>query len=249
MATADTVMDMATAMARKLFDIFRKRKSIESSDLLRGKVDRHSHILFGVDDGIQTLEESLEAVEYLEKLGLDTLWCTPHIMEDVPNTTELLKQRFNELQQAYKGPIKLRLAAEYMLDTLFAQRLADNDLLTMDDDVVLVETSVWNPPTDFLGILEEIKRRGYHPLLAHPERYRYLKDKDYERLYVLGVGFQLNLGTLAGQYGETAFKKAKMILNKGWYSHYGSDCHRLTTLEKQYTKDSLTTDIIRTLTF
>ena len=247
MVTEGTVMDMATAMARKFFDIFRKRKSILSGDVLRGREDRHSHILFGVDDGIKTLEDSLEVLVYLETVGISDLWCTPHIMEDVPNSTEALKNRFAELQNAYKGPVRLHLAAEYMLDTVFAQRLQDRDLLTMDDDVVLVETSVWNPPTEFYAMLEDIKRAGYHPLLAHPERYRYLKDKDYEKLYSMGVGFQLNLGSLVGHYGETAFKKAKMILTKGWYIHCGSDCHRLATLKEQYNKDSLTSEIINAL--
>ena len=247
MATEGMVMDMATAMARKFFDIFRKRKSILSSDVLRGREDRHSHILFGVDDGLKNLEDSLEVLAYLETVGISDLWCTPHIMEDVPNSTEALKNRFAELQNAYKGPVRLHLAAEYMLDTVFAQRLQDRDLLTMDDDVVLVETSVWNPPTEFYAMLEDIKRAGYHPLLAHPERYRYLRDKDYGKLYSMGVAFQLNLGSLVGYYGETAETKAKMILAKGWYSHIGSDCHRLATLKDQYNRDSLTSDIVNTL--
>ena len=247
MATEGTVMDMVTAMARKFFDIFRKRKSILSSDVLRGREDRHSHILFGVDDGLKTLEDSLEVLAYLETVGISDLWCTPHIMEDVPNSTEALKNRFAELQNAYKGPVRLHLAAEYMLDTVFAQRLQDRDLLTMDDDVVLVETSVWNPPTEFYAMLDDIKRAGYHPLLAHPERYRYLRDKDYEKLYSMGVAFQLNLGSLVGYYGETAETKAKMILAKGWYSHIGSDCHRLVTLKDQYNRDSLTSEIVDVL--
>lgn len=247
MATEDTVMVMATAMVRKFFDIFRKRKSILSSDVLRGREDRHSHILFGVDDGLKTLEDSLEVLAYLETVSISDLWCTPHIMEDVPNSTDALKNRFAELQNAYKGPIRLHLAAEYMLDTIFAQRLQDRDLLTMDDYVVLVETSVWNPPTEFYAMLEDIKRAGYHPLLAHPERYRYLKDKDYEKLYSMGVGFQLNLGSLVGYYGETAQTKAKMILEKGWYRHFGSDCHRLATLKDQFNRDSLTSKIVNTL--
>lgn len=247
MAMVGMVMGMDTAMVRKFCNIFRKRKSIVSSDILRGREDCHSHILFGVDDGIKTLDESLEVLAYLETIGISGLWCTPHIMEDVPNGTEALKQRFDELQQAYKGPIKLHLAAEYMLDTVFAQRLKARDLLTMGDDVVLVETSVWNPPTDFYAMLEDIKRAGYHPLIAHPERYRYLRDEDYERLYSMGIGFQLNLGSLAGYYGETAEAKAKKILTKGWYSHYGSDCHRLATLKDIYNRDSLTSDIVNAL--
>ena len=82
-------------------------------------------------------------------------------------------------------------------------------------------------------------KAGYHPLLAHPERYRYLEDKDYVKLNGMGVRFQLNLGSLTGYYGPTAQKKAKMILKNGWYSHYGSDCHRLSTVKEQYGRETL----------
>ena len=221
-----------------IFDIFRKRHSIVSSSLLKGGEDRHCHALFGVDDGVKTLEEALNVLEYDEKLGLTDVWCTPHVMEDLPNTTEELRQRFAELQQAYDGPLRLHLAAEYMLDNLFEERLKAGDLLTMED-IILVETSTWNPPTNFYWILKEIMKAGYHPLLAHPERYRYLEDKDYVMLNGMGVRFQLNLGSLTGYYGPTAQKKAKMILKNGWYSHYGSDCHRLSTIKEQYGRETL----------
>ena len=162
-----------------------------------------------------------------------------HIMEDVPNTTEGLRQRFAELQQAYDGPIRLHLAAEYMLDNLFEERLKSRDLLTMGDDVILVESSTWNPPANFRWILKEIMKSGFHPLLAHPERYRYLEVKDYAELIKMGVRFQLNLGSLTGYYGETTAKKAKTILKNGWYSHYGSDCHRLSSIKEQYSRQTL----------
>lgn len=222
-----------------IFDIFRKPHSIVSCSILKGGEDRHSHVLFGVDDGVKTLEEALNVLEYDEKLGLTDVWCTPHVMEDLPNTTEELRQRFAELQQAYDGPLRLHLAAEYMLDNLFEERLKAGDLLTMEEDIILVETSTWNPPTNFYWILKEIMKAGYHPLLAHPERYRYLEDKDYVKLNGMGVRFQLNLGSLTGYYGPTAQKKAKMILKNGWYSHYGSDCHRLSTIKEQYGRETL----------
>lgn len=229
-----------------VFNIFRKRYCIASSSFLCGREDRHCHILFGVDDGIETIEESLQALEYEESLGINHVWCTPHIMEDVPNSTEVLCQRFNELKQAYTGPISLHLAAEYMLDNLFEERLKADDLLTMEDEI-LVETSTWNPPTNFYWILKEIMKAGYHPLLAHPERYRYLEEKDYGKLVDMGVRFQLNLASLTGYYGPTAQKKAKMILKNGWYSHYGSDCHRLSTLKEQYGRELLTRQVIKLL--
>lgn len=232
-----------------IFDFFKRKQSLLGSGMLQGATDRHSHVLFGVDDGIRTLEDSLAVLAYDEEVGIKEVWCTPHVMEDVANTTEKLRERFALLQEAYKGPIKLHLAAEYMLDTLFEERFNTGDLLTMEDNTVLVETSTWNPPPDMTGTLRRIQKAGYRPLLAHPERYRYLNEAGYERLYKMGIHFQLNLGSLVGYYGETAMGKARNLLEKGWYSDVGSDCHRLSTIKEQYTREVLTKDILSLLSF
>ncbi len=230
-----------------LFSRFRKPKSINDLRYLQGKTDRHSHILYGVDDGIRTLENSLAALAYMEEQGVTDLWCTPHIMEDTPNTTAFLKERFAELQSAYKGSIKLHLAAEYMLDNLFEQRFGDRDLMTMDDDIVLVETSTWTPPVNFNDVLEEMKKAGYRPMLAHPERYRYLKQAGYEKLKEMGILFQMNLPSIVGFYGQTANNKALWLLEKGYYDVIGSDCHRLQTTKEQFERKALNQDAIRLL--
>lgn len=230
-----------------LFSRFHKPKSLKDLGYLQGKTDRHSHILSGVDDGIRTLENSLAALSYMEEHGVSEIWCTPHIMEDVPNTTAFLKERFAELHSAYNGPVKLHLAAEYMLDNMFEKRFRAQDLLTMENDVVLVETSTWTPPVNFYDVLEEIKSAGYRPMLAHPERYRYLKQAGYEKLKEMGIRFQMNLPSIVGFYGETANNKALWLLEKGYYDEVGSDCHRLQTTKEQFERKALTPDMVRLL--
>lgn len=155
---------------------FKKRISLKSSGIFAGLTDWHSHILPGVDDGVQTMEESLAILQQYEVLGVKAVWLTPHIMEDIPNTTMRLKERFAELQQAYPGPVALHLAAENMLDHLFEERLESNDLLPIGDagNRLLVETSYFNPPMNLYETLERIKSKGYYPVLAHPERYVYM---------------------------------------------------------------------------
>ncbi|MDE5870657.1 MAG: capsular biosynthesis protein, partial [Muribaculaceae bacterium] len=78
-----------------------KTASLEDSGMLAGLTDWHSHVLPGVDDGIKTMEESLEVLRHFDAKGVETLWLTPHIMEDYPNTTEKLRARFDELQKAW----------------------------------------------------------------------------------------------------------------------------------------------------
>ncbi len=222
-----------------MFGFLKPKNTISDYGLLSGATDNHSHILWGVDDGVKTQEESLSILSFLESLGLNTLWLTPHTMEDVPNTTEGLKARYSELQTIYHGPIELRLASEYMIDNLFEQRLEGRDLLTHGRDTVLVETSTWAPPMDLWGILERMMSYGYRPMIAHPERYRYMNLKDYSRLKDMGTILQLNLPSILGAYGEEPLQKAQLLLDKGFYTMVGSDCHRSRAIKKQYSEIKL----------
>ena len=221
-----------------------KRQSLFSSGILEGTVDCHSHILSGIDDGATTLEESLSILKYEESLGVKDVWCTPHVIEEGANDHDLFKARFDQLCKAYSGPVKLHLAAEYMLDTVFEQRFRDRDLLTHADNTVLVETSAWTPPVGLHKTLREIQNAGYRPLLAHPERYRYMNEPSYERLRKLGINFQLNLPSLVGFYGETARKKAEWLLERGFYCEVGSDCHRLRLIKEQYERTVLKKEVV-----
>ncbi len=197
------------------------------SECLNNIVDHHSHILPGVDDGIKTISDSLEVLSLLENVGVKNLWLTPHIMEDIPNTSEHIRERFSELKSTYKGNIQLQLSAEYMIDNLFNERLNNNDLLPIgtNKDHILVETSYFNPPMDLYATLEKIKSSGYHPLLAHPERYVYMEKDKYKQLKSMGVKFQLNIFSLIGLYGKTAQKKSSYLLKSGLYDAMGSDLH------------------------
>lgn len=201
---------------------------------LEGLTDWHSHILPGVDDGVQDMESSLAILEEYERAGIKKVWLTPHIMEDMPNTTAGLKECFAELRAAYSGHLELRLAAENMLDSLFEERLEHNDLLPIGGkgDHLLVETSYFNPPMGLHDILQRIMAKGYYPLLAHPERYVYMTDPDYRRLKNMGVKLQLNLLSLDGAYGKEAQSKASGLLRHGMYDCLGSDLHRHAQLER-----------------
>ena len=228
-----------------LFSIFRKQKdSIIESGVLKGICDCHTHLLPGVDDGVATLEQSLEVLAYMESQGVSEVWCTPHVMDDIPNPTELLLRKFEELKTAYKGNIKLNLAAEYMLDSEFEKRLAEGDLLKMWDDVVLVETSTNIPPYNLLNLLENIMSKGYRPMLAHPERYRYMDVADYRHLREIGVYYQLNLPSVVGYYGETAANKALRLLREGSYYAVGSDCHKYSAILSQFNRAVLPDEVV-----
>lgn len=211
---------------------FRKKQTLEESGFFRGFTDWHCHILPGVDDGVQTMDESLQILAEYERLGVKEVWLTPHIMEDIPNTTEKLRDRFSELRTAYRGSVTLYLASENMLDNLFEERLEKNDFLPIGKDGkhLLVETSYFNPPMGLRNILLRIKAKGYYPILAHPERYVYMGKDEYHRLKAMGVKFQLNLPALGGLYGKNVQKKALTLQKSRLYDFTGTDLHRKETL-------------------
>ena len=209
-----------------------KTPSFSETRLLDGITDWHSHILPGVDDGFKSISDSVKAIAEMEARGVRHLWLTPHIMEDCPNETSMLRQRFEELKLAYDGSVTLHLASENMLDNLFEDRLDENDLLPLGESGrhLLVETSYYNPPMNMEGMLERVKRKGYYPVLAHPERYQYMDNEDYIRLKEMGVLFQANYFSLVGAYGNTARKKLEWLLKKDMIDLMGSDLHRFSVL-------------------
>ncbi len=212
----------------------RKSKNLEDSGLYMGMVDWHSHILPGVDDGIKTLDDSLSVLRQYEKLGVKKVWLTPHIMEDYPNTTQHLRDKFEQLSEAWDGDVEIKLASENMLDNLFEERLEKHDFLPIGDEGrhLLVETSYYTPPMEMDTLLKRITSAGYFTVLAHPERYRYMNKDDYKRLKDLGILFQSNYMSLVGGYGETTRKKAEWLLKNGMVDMIGSDLHRLEVLLK-----------------
>ncbi len=244
---------------------FNKKTTIAESGILRGATDHHSHILPGVDDGVESMDEALRILATYEAVGVKELWLTPHIMEDIPNTPDKLLARFAELQAAYTGSITLHLAAEYMIDNHLRSLLMNchsvtnncpslnealhgksvqetalchfepkGEISTAKEELLpigtkgnhlLVETSYYTAPMRLHETLRKIKSLGYHPLLAHPERYMYMDEEEYIRLHQEGVKFQLNLPSICGGYGNTVKKRARWLLKEGLYDAIGSDTH------------------------
>ena len=228
---------------------FSSKKALEQTGFFQGYTDYHCHLLPGVDDGVQTLEETLEILSLYESLGVRRVFLTPHIMEDMPNTPEELRSRFAELQKAYAeagGTVELNLSAENMLDSLFEERLEKGELLTLgaEGDRLLVETSYFTPPMNFHALLERVKSKGYFPVLAHPERYIYMDEKEYKALKAMGIRFQLNYYSPVGIYGTEAKKKSEWLLSQGFYDLTGSDTHRLRILHAALTHCVLSSSVV-----
>lgn len=212
---------------------FSNKKTIVRQGLFNGFTDSHSHILYGVDDGVRSRNDALTILDKYEEWGVTDVWLTPHIQEYMPNETDELRERFEKLKEAYDGDIKLHLAAEYMMDSLLTERIAADDLLYHGTVAkrLLVETSYFNAPIGMDDTLKAILDKGVTPILAHPERYNYMDDAMYERLHEQGIIFQLNLASLTGMYGDLPKAKGYALLERGFYSLYGTDIHSPKMLE------------------
>ena len=215
-----------------MFSIFSSKKNILKTDLLMGMTDVHAHLLYGVDDGVSTLDEASKAVSYLESLGVRRMFVTPHIMTDCPNNdATFLKQRFDEFLMQISSKIEFRLAAEYMLDENFAKHLKE-EVLSFDGRHMLVETSYLSAPMELDIMIYDIMATGFQPILAHPERYLYMADTKLKQLLARGVKLQLNLLSLAGFYGRGVSMRARTLLLEGKYDFVGTDFHSTKHYER-----------------
>ena len=211
------------------------RVRLDETDIFKGFTDWHSHILPDVDDGIATIQESLQVLKEYEKMGVRKVWLTPHIMEDIPNSTERLRTRFEILKESWTGEVEIALSSENMLDNIFEQRLKDKDLLPIGENRnhILIETSYFSPPFGMMQRIESIKETGLIPILAHPERYVYMNSDNYNKLRDKGIKFQINLFSFTGHYGEQAKKKSEWLAEQGMIDYVGSDIHRFSTLQSE----------------
>lgn len=198
-----------------------------------GSVDIHSHLLFGLDDGAKTPEDSIALAQKFLDSGYTHCVVTPHLMNSVwVNTAEEITARLQETQVLFKEKgmaLKIKAAAEYMLDTGFLPLARDKKLLTVHDNKVLVEMSYLSAPMNLFDTLFELQVAGYVPILAHPERYGfYHGSKDeYLRLKNAGCLFQVNILSAMGYYGENVARTADMLLGNGLIDYAGSDLHHL----------------------
>ena len=198
--------------------------------------DIHAHLLPGIDDGPADMEASLVLIERLHQLGYKNLIATPHVYwEYYPNTRAIILDKLQLLQseiQKANIPISIDAAAEYFLDEHFEGLVRKKELLTLGNtSFVLVECSTLVESMKIAGYLFLLQAQGYQPILAHPERYLYYKDEDYQRFLRRGCKFQLNILSLAGHYGKPVQKRAIALLKKNYVHFLGTDAHRVEHLE------------------
>jgi tyrosine-protein phosphatase YwqE len=213
-----------------IFSFFKKKKPQRVKSL---KVDLHSHLIPSIDDGAKDIDESISLIKSLNDLGYQKLITTPHIMSDAyKNDANIIKQGLNLIHERLiqeNIEISIDVAAEYYLDDGFLDKLKNSEIMSINNKYLLVETSYISKPMQVEDMIFAISSAGYIPLMAHPERYRYIKDmrQEYSRFKELGVMFQVNINSFGGYYGKDAYNKALFLSKEGMIDFLGSDTHHL----------------------
>lgn len=206
--------------------------------------DIHSHIVYGVDDGAQSLDEAVKMVEYASLHGTKGIVATPHT--NVPGSfdnlwdAELL-ERVKELRSALKEnyvDVQIFCGQEIFCTSYAIDYLKSGKVITLNNSrYPLVEFDFYEYSDSVYSKLNEIIAEGYVPVVAHPERYAFVAEDEEAavRLKKLGCVLQINKGSLTGHFGESAFYTAQRLIEERLADVIASDSHspyvRTTNME------------------
>jgi protein-tyrosine phosphatase len=222
-------------------------------------IDCHCHLLHGIDDGPDTLDDAIAMARTLVQFGFVEVHCTPHCIRGLyENTPVIVNERLDLLQKALEQaaiPLLLRPGMEYYLDSRFSDCL-DKPQTLGKSRLLLVEAPTWAGADLIIDNIQKVVNHGYVPLMAHPERcnlFPVLRSSSgmlaktrnllglgaaepatdlLQQLQRCGCLFQGNLGSFAGRYGRLVKKRAESFLDAGIFSCLGSDSHPLPGLEE-----------------
>ncbi|MBQ3881830.1 MAG: hypothetical protein II730_04945 [Bacteroidales bacterium] len=195
--------------------------------------DCHCHILPGIDDGAQTLRESVSLARHLVAFGYKRAVCTSHRNHRFHNTPDDIMRQYGVLKDALARknvPLEIFPSMEYrIIEETWPDVLRNGWLMPWEGNHILVELPISNPlRIGKLNPAEEIKylvNEGYQPVLAHPERYLWCSEKHYASYKEAGALFQRNVGTLEGMYGPKVSERAEYLLEEGMYDLVATDLH------------------------
>lgn len=197
-----------------------------------GYYDLHCHILFGVDDGAQTLEDSMAMLQLEYDSGVRTVYLTPHYRRDLfecPSQRRLEHFEALRASAAQRFPdLRLNLGCEVRVHMDVVDTIRSGSCFTMGDTgFVLLEFSAAAEKRYLLERCQTLLIGGYTPILAHAERCSAIR-KDLELLQTLvdmGVYIQMNAGSITGKEGLAWKWFCKKAMRRDLLHFIGSDAH------------------------
>ena len=195
-------------------------------------IDIHSHLLYGIDDGSKSIEDSIDIIENLSEIGYTDIILTPHYISHTKYSSsrdnnlillDTLKKSLNE-----KGiKINLYLGNEIYINHHISDLLEREEISSLNDSKYLLIELPMNGEYDYMDVFEDLIYDGYVVILAHPERYHAFQ-RDFDKIYELeeiGVYFQCNIESILGSYGKAAIKMVKRMFKEKKVSFLATDIH------------------------
>ena len=200
-----------------------------------GITDFHNHLMPGVDDGAQTVEDAVAALRSFHACGVRDVITTPHFAGSLTLSDRGFAERLEQLDRGWERlqiiaaevpGIRVHRGAEVMLDVPHPA-LTDERLHLAGGRFVLVELPFMSVPPESSRILTNIRNRGLVPVLAHPERYHGVIPGSTLPLEwkTAGALLQVNGGSLLGKYGKGPRANAIDLLTRGLADYLCSDYH------------------------
>jgi len=210
-------------------------------------IDIHTHILPGIDDGSRTMENSIVMAKAASESGVHTIVVTPHCnLEGLFDNYygDVLEEQFHAFELEVKKeqiPLKVMLGMEVYGTEEVPKLLQQRKIITLNHSRYLLMEFGFRedlPLTEFL--LNEVINLGFHPIIAHPERYPYVQRKPnivYDWM-ALGCSIQINKASFTGGFGYSAKNTSLVLLEHNLVTVIASDahdsCHRTTDLSEVY---------------
>lgn len=195
--------------------------------------DLHTHLLFGIDDGCKSIDESIEILKKMSKAGIKEILITPHYIENSKYTCDnknkrVLLSKLKERVKEEKIDVTLYLGNEVFYTDKFLELIDEDEIATLNKSkYLLFEFPMHNNYRNAGEIISKLISKGYTPILAHPERYKKFQETPElaEEYLRMGLLLQGNYTSLFGKYGRAAKKTLKYYIKRGWISFLGSDVH------------------------
>lgn len=199
-------------------------------------IDMHCHILFGVDDGPKTIEDTIRIVEMAATEGITDMIATPHAFsphfhvpkEEIESQIRLLK----EILKAGGYPIKIHAGQEVRIHGNVIENIIKSKAMTLAGSrYLLLELPSQSIPLYTVSVIQTMLENEVIPIIAHPERNRAIAEKParLERLIRQGAFAQVNAGSLSGHFGKSVQRLSILLVEANLIHTYGSDVHDTKT--------------------
>ncbi|PAB59398.1 tyrosine-protein phosphatase [Anaeromicrobium sediminis] len=208
-------------------------------------IDCHCHILPNIDDGSNSMEESIKMAKIAKDKGTKTIISTSHFYDTNMFVTgkklEESLELFREKLEEHNIDLEILLGNEAYMSPELPKYIEERKVYTLNNSkYLLVELPLLEMPMYTFEVLYELKLMGIIPIMAHPERYTYVMDNPNLVYDFIDKGalIQLNGGSIRGRFGDETQRIANDLLNHNMVHIIGSDGHgynsRRPVLDKSY---------------